>query len=78
MSSTASTMANRGAERLLLRLPRDQRLELAEALVESLDDDLDEDERQRLHAALDEAQADIKAGRTRPAAEVLADLRRDL
>jgi hypothetical protein len=58
--------------------PTADRLELAEALIESLDDDLDEDERQRLHAALDEAQADIEAGRTRPAAEVLADLRRDL
>jgi hypothetical protein len=73
-------MAGKSEHRLdeLLRLPRDQRLELAEALVESLDDDLDEDERQRLHAALDEAQADIQAGRTRPAAEVLDDLRRDL
>ena len=72
-------MAGKSEHRLeeLLRLPRDQRLELAEALVESLDD-LDEDDRQRLHAALDEAQADIEAGRTRPAADVLADLRRDL
>ena len=62
----------------LLRLPRDQRLELAQALAESLDDDLDEDDRQRLHAALNEAQADLAAGRTRSAADVLSDLRRDL
>ena len=39
-------------------------------------DDLDEDERRRLHAALAESEADVAAGRVRPASEVLADLRR--
>ena len=37
-------------------------------------DDLDEDERRRLHAALDESEHDVAAGRVRPAAEVLKDL----
>ena len=39
-------------------------------------DDLDEDERQRLHAALASSEDDVRAGRIRSAAEVVTDLRR--
>jgi hypothetical protein len=39
-------------------------------------DDLDDDERARLHAALAESEDDVAAGRVRPAADVLADLAR--
>ncbi|MBI4511032.1 MAG: hypothetical protein HY698_15470 [Deltaproteobacteria bacterium] len=39
-------------------------------------DDLDDDDRARLHAALAESEEDFAAGRFRDAEEVLADLRR--
>lgn len=39
-------------------------------------DDLDDAERERLHAALAASEEDVRAGRVRPAAEVTADLRR--
>jgi hypothetical protein len=39
-------------------------------------DDLDDDDRRELHAALDESEDDVKAGRMRPFSDVLADLRR--
>ncbi len=38
-------------------------------------DDLDDEERARLHAALDRGLADIEAGRTVPAEQVLEKLR---
>ena len=38
-------------------------------------DDLDDDDRARLHAALDRSQKDFLAGRGIPAEEVLAELR---
>ena len=38
-------------------------------------DELDDDDRQRLHEALDEANEEERAGLGRPAAEVLAALR---
>jgi hypothetical protein len=39
-------------------------------------DDLDEEERDRLHAALAESEDDVAADRLRPAADVLAELNR--
>jgi hypothetical protein len=39
-------------------------------------DDLDDDERERLHAALASSEEDVRAGRVRSAADVTADLRR--
>ena len=49
----------------------------SEAELVPLDrDDLDDDERRRLHAALGESEDDVAAGRVRPASEVLSRLRR--
>ena len=39
-------------------------------------DDLDEADRERLHAALADSEEDVDEGRLRPAADVIADLRR--
>ena len=39
-------------------------------------DDLDEDDRRRLHESLARSDEDVAVGRVRPAADVLADLRR--
>jgi len=39
-------------------------------------DDLDDDERAALHAALAESEDDVTAGRVRPATDVLAELNR--
>ena len=39
-------------------------------------DDLDEDDRHRLHESLARSDEDVAVGRVRPAADVLADLRR--
>ena len=41
-------------------------------------DDLDDDDRRRLHAALAESEADESTGRLYPAAQVLAELRERL
>ena len=38
-------------------------------------DDLDDEERRALEASLDQGLADVRAGRTRPADEILAKLR---
>jgi hypothetical protein len=56
----------------LTDLPEGDEIEL----VPVAGDDLDEDDRLRLHAALDESEEDVQAGRVREAADVLADLRR--
>ena len=40
-------------------------------------DDLDDDERERLEQALADSEEDIKAGRVRPVAEFLAEIRAD-
>jgi hypothetical protein len=39
-------------------------------------DELDDEERARLHAAIERGLAEMRAGKGRPAAEVLAELRR--
>jgi hypothetical protein len=41
-----------------------------------LDDDLDDEDRARLHAALEASEEEFKAGKGIPAAEVIAELRR--
>lgn len=38
-------------------------------------DNLEDDDRRRLHAALEASEADVANGRVRPAEDVLADLR---
>lgn len=60
-----------------LKLPPDERAEVIEELVRSLDDgdDLDDDDRARLHAALRQADDEFKAGQGIPAADVLDRLR---
>jgi len=64
----------------LLKLPEPERVELAQRLLESLHegsstDDLDEAERARLHQALHRSEADMHAGRTRPASDLITELR---
>lgn len=69
-----------GAARLVreaLKLSPDERAEVVEELVRSLDDDddLDDEDRARLHAALRQADDEFKAGQGIPAADVLDRLR---
>ena len=64
----------------LLDLPEPERVDLVERLLDSLregsiTDDLDDDERAALHHALDRSEADLRAGRVRPASELIAELR---
>ncbi|TMQ13388.1 MAG: hypothetical protein E6J91_18590 [Deltaproteobacteria bacterium] len=64
----------------LLGLPEPERVDLAQRLLESLRegsaaDDLDDEQRERLHRALHRSEADIRAGRVRPAAALIAELR---
>lgn len=60
-----------------LKLPPDQRAEVIEELVRSLDneDDLDDEDRARLHAALRQSDAEFQAGQGIAAADVLERLR---
>ena len=53
-------------------LPEGSEVELV--VVEG--DDLDDEERARLHAALDRADEELRAGKGIPAAQVIAELRR--
>ena len=62
--------------RLILDEPTDLPEGSEVELVPLDGDDLDEDERTRLHAALRESEDDVAAGRIRPAGEVLEGLRR--
>jgi hypothetical protein len=48
----------------------------AEVELRVVDDDLDEEERGRLHAALEASEDDFRAGRVVPGADVVARLRR--
>lgn len=64
----------------LLALPEPERAELAWRLLESLregsdTDDLDEADREQLHQALERSMESARAGRTRPASELIAELR---
>ena len=64
----------------LLELPETERAELAWRLLESLrdgsdTDELDDAQREQLHQALERSMEDARAGRTRPASELIAELR---
>ena len=58
-------------------LPEGEVVELvpADAYLDDATDDLDDEERARLHAAIDRGLADIEAGRTVPAEDVIEMLR---
>lgn len=71
-----SMRAKVSSGRLVLDVPTDLPEGTEVELVPVDGDDLDDDERRRLHAALAESEEDVAAGRVRPAAEVLADLNR--
>jgi len=60
-----------------LKLSPDERAEVIEELVRSLDqgDDLDDEDRARLHAALRRSDEEFRAGPGIPAAEVVDRLR---
>jgi hypothetical protein len=60
-----------------LALPEEQRAEVIDALVSSLDggDDLDDDDRERLHEALRRSDEQFRAGQGIPAEQILARLR---
>ncbi len=61
----------------LMKLDDRERLEVAQLLLLTVDseDDLSEDERDRLHAALDRSVDDVVTGRVRDAHDVLEELR---
>ena len=61
----------------LMDLDDKERLEVAQLLLATVDDDddLDDAERARLHAALERSLDDIKAGRVHDASDVLEELR---
>lgn len=61
----------------LMELDDRERLEIAQALLSTFDDDddLDDAERARLHLALQRSRDDIRAGRLHDARDVLAELR---
>ena len=61
------------------RLTLDEPTDLPEGVEVELEpvdaDDLDDEDRRRLHEALAESEEDVRAGRVYPAEEVLAELR---
>lgn len=62
-----------------LKLSPEERSEVADGLLRSLDDDtddLDDEERARLHHALAASEDDFAAGDYRDASDVISDLRR--
>ena len=62
----------------LLALDEPARLEIAHTLMESVDaseDDMSDDERERLYAALNRSFEQVAAGQTVPYEEVMAELR---
>ncbi len=56
-------------------LPEGAKVELV-AIGTDADDDLDEEDRRQLHAALAESEDDVEQGRLVPAEDVIANLRR--
>jgi hypothetical protein len=61
----------------LMKLDDRERVEVAQLLLSTVEDedDLDEAETSRLHAAMERSLEDIKAGRVHDAAAVIAELR---
>ena len=61
----------------LLRLDERERVEIAHALLASVDenDELGEAERAKLHAAIEQSLVEVEAGQTVPLADVIASLR---
>ncbi|MEL6196052.1 MAG: hypothetical protein AAFZ38_11680 [Myxococcota bacterium] len=76
-----NTMSSALREELhqLLDQLNDEQLEEAEQRLREIEgdpfEDMDPEERKKLHASLDQAEADIAAGRTRPVGEFLNELR---
>lgn len=71
------------AEKLVseaLKLPAEERVELVDRLLKSLDDeegdDLDAEDRERLHAAIERSEEQFLAGQAVPAKAVLDALRK--
>ena len=58
-----------------LKLPAEERAELVDRLLRSLDDEegdaLDDDDRERLHAAITRSEEQFRSGQTIPAKTVL-------
>ena len=63
----------------LLALGERERIELAHALLDSVNDndEMSDADRARLHAAIDQSISEIEAGQTVPLDEALASLRRN-
>ena len=61
--------------RLILDEPTDREDGTVVELIPTDDDDLDEEERAALHAAIDRSLDEIEAGHTRPGEEILNELR---
>jgi hypothetical protein len=61
----------------LLMLGDRERVEIAHALLSSVDekDELDDAERAKLHTAIEQSLAEVEAGQTVPFADVIASLR---
>lgn len=64
----------------LLDLPEAESVDLAWRLLETLHqgsstDSLDDEDRERLHLSLRRSEDDVRAGRLRPAADLIAELR---
>jgi hypothetical protein len=70
-------VADRALLEQLMKLDDRERFELAQWLLSTVadEDDLDEAETSRLHAALERSRADIEAGRVHDAAAVIDELR---
>jgi hypothetical protein len=63
-----------------LKLPAEERAELVDRLLRSLDDEegdaLDDDDRERLHAAITRSEEQFRSGQTIPAKTVLDRFRK--
>ena len=72
MKTYRATVAN---GRMILDEPTDREDGTLVELIPVDEDDLDEEERAALHAAIDRSLDEIEAGRTRPGEEILNELR---
>lgn len=74
MSMTVRARVKNG--RLTLDEPTDLPAGAEVELIAVTDDDLDDEDRARLHSALAGSEEEFRAGKGIPAAQVIADLRR--